>query len=143
MFHELRSMLTRTVGLQVSFVVEEDDAAFGAHDTKLRAFFSACITLTLGVMGRWVWQLALQHSRLAGRRRPRGSSEASAETTVTAAGKKGCNTALPSAVLAAHHPAREQSMHLAGRGRASEVGASLQQHVPDSLSWGCTFVSQV
>lgn len=79
----LRSMLTRTVGLQVSFVVEEDDAAFGAHDTKRRAFFSACITLTLGVMGRWVWRFQ-QHSRLADQcRRWRVSCDMSADATMT------------------------------------------------------------
>lgn len=70
-------MLTRTVGLQVSFVVEEDDAAFGAHDTKRRAFFSACITLTLGVMGRWDSRLADQC------RRWRVSCDMSADATMT------------------------------------------------------------
>lgn len=40
--------------VQVSFLVEEDAAAYGAKDTKRRAYFSACMTLTLGVLGRCV-----------------------------------------------------------------------------------------
>lgn len=38
--------------LQVSFILEDDAASWGARDTERRAFFSACITLTLGVLGR-------------------------------------------------------------------------------------------
>jgi hypothetical protein len=37
---------------QVSFVVEDDEDTWGLGDTERRAFFSACITLTLGVLGR-------------------------------------------------------------------------------------------
>jgi hypothetical protein len=40
--------------VQVSFLVEEDASAYGAKDTKRRAYFSACMTLTLGVLGRCV-----------------------------------------------------------------------------------------
>ncbi|WIA15022.1 hypothetical protein OEZ85_001723 [Tetradesmus obliquus] len=36
---------------QVSFVVEDDEDTWGSGDTERRAFFSACITLTLGVLG--------------------------------------------------------------------------------------------
>lgn len=36
---------------EVSFLVEEDASAYGAKDTKRRAYFSACMTLTLGVLG--------------------------------------------------------------------------------------------
>jgi hypothetical protein len=36
------------------WVVESDDeAAFLARDSARRAFYSATITLTLGVLGRW------------------------------------------------------------------------------------------
>jgi hypothetical protein len=35
-------------------VIEEDAAAYGARDTARKACFSACITLTLGVLGRCV-----------------------------------------------------------------------------------------
>lgn len=38
--------------LQVSFVVEDDAATWGAGDTSRKAYLSACITLTLGVLGR-------------------------------------------------------------------------------------------
>lgn len=38
--------------LQVSFVVEDDAEAWGARDTNRKAYISACITLTLGVLGR-------------------------------------------------------------------------------------------
>lgn len=36
----------------VAWLVEDDAAAFGAGDTHRKAFASACITLTLGVLGR-------------------------------------------------------------------------------------------
>eukprot|EP00882_Tetradesmus_deserticola_P022019 GHRQ01023895.1.p2 GENE.GHRQ01023895.1~~GHRQ01023895.1.p2 ORF type:complete len:118 (+),score=49.74 GHRQ01023895.1:1123-1476(+) len=36
---------------QVSFVVEVDENTRGTGDTQRRACFSACITLTLGVLG--------------------------------------------------------------------------------------------
>lgn len=37
---------------EVAWLVEDDAAAFGARDTHWKAFASACITLTLGVLGR-------------------------------------------------------------------------------------------